>query len=233
LGDLQMPRRHLTFKTGSITMTSPTPQTPEQQGPYVTPPQGAYTGHAQAGYASPMPAGSPQQGYGGYPQPVIPQQRMPFETHPAPARRRGGAWKVVLAGFIGLVLGIMIGSSGSTTSPNGGTSTTGASSNASPQAPQAAPAQPQAPSTPAGPLTTLAPGTYEVGSAAGDAMPGQYKASGPDGSNPAGCYYARLKQNDGSVDDILSNDVSQGPALFTLKPSDGYIQIEGCTFSQS
>jgi hypothetical protein len=72
-----------------------------------------------------------------------------------------------------------------------------------------------------------------VGTGDGQALPGKYKASGPDGSNFGGCYYGRLKSNDGSVGDILGNNISQGPSVFTLKPTDGYIQINGCTFTKS
>jgi hypothetical protein len=86
---------------------------------------------------------------------------------------------------------------------------------------------------PTGPVTEVSPGTYEVGTGAGQVAPGKYKATGPDGSNGAGCYYARLKNNDGSVGDIIANNIGDGPSVFTVKASDGAVQIAGCTFTKS
>jgi hypothetical protein len=55
--------------------------------------------------------------------------------------------------------------------------------------------QPAPPAAPPGPLTTLGPGTSEVGTDPGDTMPGQYRSPGPDADGTGSCYYARLKQN--------------------------------------
>jgi hypothetical protein len=220
-------------------MTSPSNQ--EQQGSPPPPEQTGYPGQSQV----PGPWGPPVQqgpypvpGPGVYPPPILPAQRQPFEPQTPPATaKRGGAWKVVLGTFLGLVVGIGIGAAGS-----GGTSTGSAAGPAPVSTPPAqqgpaqatpAPDQQTGPVAPTWALTSLGPGTYQVGTGAGDATPGQYRSSGPDGSNPAGCYYERTQHNDGSVGDILSNDVSQGPTVFTLKPSDGFVQIQGCTFTHS
>jgi len=134
---------------------------------------------------------------------------------------------VVVAGFVGLLFGIMIGSSGHSTTTSGTTtSAAAATKTATPAIAAPAPA-------PVAAAMSFGPGTYEVGTGDGEIPPGKYKSTGPDGSNPAGCYYGRLRNNDGSVTDILSNDVSQGPTLFTAKPTDGYINIVGCTFAKA
>lgn len=78
-------------------------------------------------------------------------------------------------------------------------------------APAAAPAPP-----------TITDGTYEVGV---DIEPGKYKSSGTTGY---GCYYARLKANDGSLGDIIQNNNSQGPSVVTIKESDSYFETTGC-----
>jgi hypothetical protein len=83
-----------------------------------------------------------------------------------------------------------------------------------------------APTTPPG---TFGPGTYQVGS---DIPPGNYRSTGPDGSNAVGCYYARLKHNDGAAGDIIANNISKGQSLLTIKASDGYVSISGCSFAK-
>jgi hypothetical protein len=73
-----------------------------------------------------------------------------------------------------------------------------------------------------GPATTIDEGVYEVGV---DITPGKYKTSGTDSY---GCYYARLKTGDGSLGDIINNNITQGPATVTIKESDGYFETKGC-----
>jgi hypothetical protein len=84
------------------------------------------------------------------------------------------------------------------------------------------PQVPAEPVEPVGPLTTFGAGVWEVGV---DIAAGKYKTTGTDGY---GCYYARLKQNDGSLSDILNNGFVQGPATVTIKQSDGYFETSGC-----
>lgn len=81
--------------------------------------------------------------------------------------------------------------------------------------------------------TSFDAGTYEVGTGNGQIPPGKYKSPGPDGSISGMCYYARLRSNDGSVNDIIANDISQGPSVLTVKASDGYIKISGCAFTKA
>jgi hypothetical protein len=187
---------------------------------------------------------SPYQGQGTYPSLPIPAQRQ--GTPPAPKPPKRGTWKAVTAGAGGLVLGLVIGTSAHAAPTT--TSTTAAASTATrapaTQAPVVAPpaasspspvveAPPPPPPAPAGPLTTLSPGVYEVGTAEGQAKPGKYKSPGPnlDDAIPTG-YYARLKHNDGSLEDIIANNISQGPSVVTVKPGDGYVEVQGCTFTQ-
>jgi hypothetical protein len=64
-------------------------------------------------------------------------------------------------------------------------------------------------------------GTYLVGT---EIKPGTYKSSGPDGSNGAGCYWARHSKNN----DLLDNNVSQGPSIVVVHASDFSIEFAGC-----
>ena len=75
---------------------------------------------------------------------------------------------------------------------------------------------------PSGPLTTFGEGTWEVGV---DIAPGKYKTTGSTGIS---CYYARLKQNDGSLHDIIDNNIQDGPVTVVIKSSDGYFETRGC-----
>jgi hypothetical protein len=148
--------------------------------------------------------------------------------YPAPARKRARRWPWVLLGMpIGAVVMLVV--VGIAWSPNRPAPTTpavsgGGSVSAAPAAgPQATilPA-PEAAPAPSGPLTTFGDGTWEVGV---DIVPGKYKTTGPVGRN---CYYARLKNGDGAMGDILDNNNSKGPATVTIKESDGYFETQGC-----
>lgn len=72
----------------------------------------------------------------------------------------------------------------------------------------------------AGPSSAIGgAGTYEVGV---DVEPGKYKTIGA-----AGCYWARLKRNDGSYGDIADNNYGPGPQVTTLRKGE-YFQTKGC-----
>ena len=82
--------------------------------------------------------------------------------------------------------------------------------------------------TQAGPLPSFSDGTYEVGTGNGQVAPGKYRSPGDGGT----CYWGRLKNNDGELGDIIVNNLGQGQMLLTVKPSDGYVEIRGCTFTK-
>jgi len=82
------------------------------------------------------------------------------------------------------------------------------------------------PTTSSGPATTVSDGTYEVGT---DMAAGTYKAH-----CPAWGYWARLKHNDGSVGDIIANNIvgkNGGSMTFTAKVGE-YVEIRNCTFTK-
>jgi len=59
-----------------------------------------------------------------------------------------------------------------------------------------------------------------------DVKPGRYKArAAGDGS----CYWARLKDDSGEPDSIIANNITEGSAVVTIKPSDGAFETNGCT----
>ncbi|MGD9991038.1 hypothetical protein [Pseudonocardia sp.] len=72
----------------------------------------------------------------------------------------------------------------------------------------------------AGPARTITDGTYEVGV---DVEPGKYRTPGAS----FGCYWARLKRNDGSVGDIIDNNAAIGPQITTLRAGE-YFETQGC-----
>jgi ABC-type transport system substrate-binding protein len=79
-----------------------------------------------------------------------------------------------------------------------------------------------------GPLTTVGPGTYEVGTGNGQIAPGKYFAPALSSGPP--CYYARLRNNDGETADIIAEELSHGQIIMTVRASDGYVKVSGCTF---
>lgn len=79
------------------------------------------------------------------------------------------------------------------------------------------------PAAPAGPLTAFQDGVWEVGV---DIAPGKYKGTPLDGG--LGCYYARLKANDGSFGDIIDNGIVNGPVTVTISSKDGYFETARC-----
>lgn len=72
---------------------------------------------------------------------------------------------------------------------------------------------------PAGPATTIGDGTHEVGV---DVAPGKYKTAGGQD-----CYYARLRNTDGGVENILDNNLGAGPQTVTIKAGE-YFESQGC-----
>jgi len=78
-------------------------------------------------------------------------------------------------------------------------------------------AKPKAPAA-----TIPGDGTYAVGS---DIKPGTYVSSVPDSGN---CYWARLKDTNGDLNSILSNNNSSGQSLVTILPSDKFFETDGC-----
>jgi hypothetical protein len=74
---------------------------------------------------------------------------------------------------------------------------------------------------PAPPAGTFKDGTWLVNK---DIKPGQYRSANTSG----GCYWARLKSTDGTLDSILANDNASGPAVVTIKPTDGAFTSSRC-----
>jgi len=60
-------------------------------------------------------------------------------------------------------------------------------------------------------------GIYIVGT---DVQPGRYRSDGG-----SGCYWARMNANG---DDIIDNDISDGPTVVTIQPTDGIIKVSRC-----
>lgn len=63
-------------------------------------------------------------------------------------------------------------------------------------------------------------GTYEVGV---DIQPGRYRSPGGES-----CYWARLAEDQS---DIIDNNLSSGPSVFTVVESDGFVELNRCTWT--
>lgn len=77
------------------------------------------------------------------------------------------------------------------------------------------------PSTPLPDPNTFGEGTYEVGV---DIQPGKYRSPGGDG-----CYWERLAKDQ---NDIIDNDLTSGPSVFTVAPSDGFVRLSRCMWTK-
>lgn len=76
---------------------------------------------------------------------------------------------------------------------------------------------------PPGPKTSFrGEGIYRVGA---DIAPGTYVSAGPTGSGS--CYWARLSNLSGD-DNLLANDISEGPSTVEVLESDVALQTKGC-----
>ena len=66
-------------------------------------------------------------------------------------------------------------------------------------------------------------GTYRVGI---DILPGSYHSGGPSPTGESDCYWARLRSlNPG---DIITNNISSGPQVVTIEPSDAAFLTRSC-----
>jgi hypothetical protein len=84
-----------------------------------------------------------------------------------------------------------------------------------------------APVAPAGPLTTVPSGTYTIGTAPGEVVPGTYRTAGSTVSSLP-CYWAREKDTSGEFDSIIANGTPTGSTTVTIKASDGAFETMGC-----
>lgn len=75
-----------------------------------------------------------------------------------------------------------------------------------------------------GAARTIKAGTFEVGT---EIKPGTYKTDGGDL-----CYYERLRDLNGGVGSIITNEIVQGQGIMQIKKSDAYIKVSGtCTWT--
>lgn len=164
-------------------------------------------------------------------------------TYPgaAPKKRNIWMWVAIATGIvlavcmIGGVIGSLGGSKPPSTTGNGWGSDSVATATPSPAASaKTSPVATETKESPAAPskaaTQTFGSGTYVVGSE----MPtGRYTATMKDGDY---CYWERLKNDSGDVDDIIANEVYADPGKrsFTVKKGDKYVQLKGdCIWSKA
>jgi hypothetical protein len=159
-------------------------------------------------YETPQPAAS------GTPSPVKPRRRWPW----------------VLAVVGALIVGVLIGGAGDTTRPTAApgsapaatvTVTAGAPAPGTVTAP--APAPTSAAPDPGG---TIGDGTHHVGE---DMKAGRWKTTGPTTGMP--CYWARLKNDSGDFQAIITNGTPTGPASLTVKAGEFVEFSGGCVWT--
>jgi hypothetical protein len=74
------------------------------------------------------------------------------------------------------------------------------------------------------PKTTIeTDGTYRVGT---DIVPGTYHSAGPSPQGESDCYWARL--NSLNPTHIITNNISTGPQVVTIQPSDTAFLTRSC-----
>jgi hypothetical protein len=66
-------------------------------------------------------------------------------------------------------------------------------------------------------------GTYRVGT---DIVPGTYRSAGPSPEGESDCYWARL--NSLNPTNIINNNISTGPQVVTIQPSDRAFLTHSC-----
>ncbi len=69
--------------------------------------------------------------------------------------------------------------------------------------------------------TTFRDGMYIVRT---DILPGQYRTL----KGTSGCYYARLRGFGGTVNDIVTNNITNAPAIVTISKTDKGFEASGC-----
>jgi hypothetical protein len=74
-----------------------------------------------------------------------------------------------------------------------------------------------------GPNAPFADGTYIVGT---DVAAGTWRATG--GTSARSCYWERMSGFSGTFQDIIANDLSQGPTFVTIAASDRGFKTRGC-----
>ena len=156
------------------------------------------------------------------PFPPQPPQFQP-PAPPAPAKKRG-PWitsKPILI-LAALIIGLAIGNNVAGAAKPAATVTVAGRAGAT-ITQQASPAAsaPAVTAQPAPPAGTIKDGTWLVNK---DIKPGQYKTANADG----GCYWARLKNTEGTVASILANGNPGGPTVVTIKPTDAAFKSARC-----
>ncbi len=161
-----------------------------------------------------------------YPPQYQPQPPAPAQVKPRKPRK----WPWVLGILVAFGLGAAVGSSGSST-PTASAPSPATVTQTVPGAPSAsANPTPAAQAAAAGPKTSFGDGTYLVGT---DIAPGSYRTTGPRADSPLpNCYFARAKDDSGSISSIEQNDNTQGAARVTVKNGE-YLTITGCDWTKS
>jgi hypothetical protein len=173
---------------------------------------------------------TPYQAYQAYQPPQPYPAALGAPPHP-PGRRsaRGGPARIlvpVATGVVGIIVGAVAasagGSSTATTASTASTITT--STIMAPAGTVTVTAQ----RPPAGQATAARSGVRIPGDGTfpvpGDVKPGTYTSARP----ALNCYWARLKSLDGSLNAIIANGNSAGPATVTVKATDKGFQTTGC-----
>lgn len=142
---------------------------------------------------------------------------------PVKPRRR---WPWVIGVIVAFGLGAAVGGAGNTTrttaAPGAATVTVTAPGTVTAPAPVPVTAPPAAPDTGG----TISDGTHHVGE---DMKAGRWKTTGP--TNGIGCYWARLKNDSGDFQAIITNGAVSGPTSLTVKAGEFVELSGGCVWS--
>ena len=123
------------------------------------------------------------------------------------------------AGYLLAAAALTVAATGAVGGCKTGSSTTKSSTSPSPPASASTSA-----TTPKGPKTSFGPGKYKVGT---DIAAGSYATDGPADSAIPNCYWARERNNSGSLNAIIANDNTTGPTSVTVNAGE-YFETTGC-----
>jgi hypothetical protein len=135
---------------------------------------------------------------------------------------RWKTWHVVLIAVVFLTIGVAAGGAGKSKKKTTSTAATTTEVVIIPTTEAPTTTVPPSTTRP-GPRTSFGPGTYQVGV---DIAPGTYRTAGPSGSTS--CYWARLRDLSGGGNNIIANDLQQGPTVAAIAASDAAFTTAGC-----
>ncbi|MEV4936819.1 hypothetical protein [Streptomyces zaomyceticus] len=156
--------------------------------------------------------------------PPGPQQSRPSPAAPSPRKGILSHGAAALGGLlVGVLIGMVVSNGGAADTPSAAQTVTATPQTQPPEtAPDSQPATsaPRKNTTPAAEIP--GDGVFLVGK---DIRPGTYRS---DGKDNALCYWARLSDTTGEVEDVIASGNAEGQAIIKIDGSDKAFQTSDC-----